>query len=108
MSSTDNDVLTKTAVATGAKEKTVQRARAYKKAIDEHPDLNEEAQNLNAIRNFLKKINRLESERMKSKRTDGRGGRLDEAGSIRNIALIITFLFSFTDENLKNIQKIYI
>ena len=46
----------------------------------------EEVENLNVIRNYLKThINRSPSEQMKSKREDGRGGRLDEQGSIRSI-----------------------
>jgi hypothetical protein len=51
-------------------------------------DFKENVENLAAIRKWLQKniINRSESEQMKSKRADGRGGRLDEAGSIRHIS----------------------
>jgi len=49
-------------------------------------EFREEIQNLVAIREYLRGINRSESEQMKSKRKDGRGGRTDESGSIRDIS----------------------
>lgn len=50
-------------------------------------DFKEIVQNLKCVREYLKtNINRSESEQMKSKRKDGRGGKMDEKGSIRDIA----------------------
>lgn len=49
-------------------------------------ELLEVTENLAAIREYLKKnIIRSDAEQMKSKREDGRGGRIDEVGSVRHI-----------------------
>ena len=55
-------------------------------AIRNGRGIREELDNLLLIRKYLKKLNRSPGERLKSKREDGRGGRIDEAGSISDIS----------------------
>jgi len=48
-------------------------------------EFREETENLVATRKYLKEINRPDSGQLKSKRKDGRGGRIGELGSVRHI-----------------------
>jgi len=74
----------------------IMRAQVLENLTQRKGDFREEAENCIAISKYLKEnkilldengneINRSDSERMKSKRDDGRGGKVDEYGSLRQI-----------------------
>lgn len=67
-------------------DENVLRGMVIENLTQRNDELVEVTENLNAVRDWLKNINRSSAEQMKSNREDGRGGRIDEAGSVRDIS----------------------